>query len=72
MVARDMGIWGEEGEVVLGGMDTRYCCEGGGGDWGKNIRKGHGGGYIKGLTMVRVCERGVGIARLEKTMRNGE
>lgn len=49
MVARDMGIWGEEGEVVLGGMDTRYCCEGGGGDWGKNIRKGHGGGVYKRL-----------------------
>lgn len=27
------------GAVVLGGMDTRYCWGGGGGAWGKNIRK---------------------------------
>lgn len=28
------------GEVECGDMETRYCCEWGGGDLGKNIRKG--------------------------------
>ena len=38
---------------------------------GKKYKKMGMGVKIKGLTMVRVCERGGAIVRLEKTMRKG-
>lgn len=56
---------------MCGGMGNAILLGGRRRSLGKKYKKMGMGVKIKGLTMVRVCERGGAIVRLEKTMRKG-